>query len=84
MRGHNALGWAATLLIAVAYAHVLLELAAAVLAVAVAARLLLSLMRTALCARARECRLPGGRHVALVIDRQPAREPDRHPTRPTS
>jgi len=36
MRGHHPLGWAATLLIAVAYAHVLLELAAAVLAVAVA------------------------------------------------
>ena len=35
MRGrHSPLGWAATLLIAVAYAHVLLELAAAVLAVA--------------------------------------------------
>ena len=42
MRGHNPVGWAATLLIAVAYAHVLLELAAAVLAVAVAGRLLLS------------------------------------------
>ena len=43
MRGHNPVGWAATLLIAVAYAHVLLELAGAVLAVAVAVRLLVSL-----------------------------------------
>ena len=35
--GHGPVGWAATLLTAVAYAHVMLELAAAVLAVAVAA-----------------------------------------------
>ena len=42
MRGHNPVGWAATLLIAVAYAHVLLELAAAVLGVAVAVRLLVA------------------------------------------
>ena len=40
-RGHNPLGWAATLLIAVAYAHVILEIAAAILAVAVGVRLLL-------------------------------------------
>ena len=46
MRGHHSpIGWAATLLIAVAYVHVLLELAAAVLAVAVAVRLLASPVR---------------------------------------
>ena len=84
MRGHNPVGWAATLLIAVAYAHVLLELAGAVLAVAVAARVLLSPVRTALCARARECRLPGGRRVAVVIGGRPARDPVRHPTRTAS
>ena len=44
------------MLIAVAYAHVLLELAAAVLAVAVAVRLLVSPVRGALCERARRCR----------------------------
>jgi hypothetical protein len=86
MRGHGStpLGWAATLLIAVAYAHVLLELAGAMLAVAVAARLLVSSVRTALCARACECRLPGGRRVAVVIEGRPAREPVRHPTRTAS
>ena len=46
MRGHhNPIGRAATMLIAVAYAHVLLELSAAVLAVAVALRLLASPVR---------------------------------------
>ena len=84
MRGHNPLGWAATLLIAVAYAHVLLELAATVLAVAVAARLLLSPVRTALCARGRECGLPGRRHMAVMIERRPAGEPDRQPSRTAS
>ena len=42
MRGHNPLAWAATLLIAVAYARILLELVAGLLAVAVVVRLLLS------------------------------------------
>ena len=84
MRGHSPVGWAATLLIAVAYGHVLLELAAAVVAVAVAARLLLSPMRTALCARGRECGLPGRRHMAVVIERRSATEPDRHSTRSAS
>jgi hypothetical protein len=84
MRGHNPVGWAATLLIAVAYAHVLLELAGAMLAVAVAARLLVSPVRTALCARACECRLPGGRLVAVVIEGRPDGEPVRHPTRTAS
>jgi hypothetical protein len=72
------------MLIAVAYAHVLLELGGAMLAVAVAARLLLSPVRTALSARARERGVPGHRQVALVIERRPAREPDDRPTVPTS
>ena len=84
MRGHHPVGWAATLLIAVAYAHVLLELAAAVLAVAVAMRLLLApasdLVRARHCAQLGRRRWP----VALVIERRPAREPDRQPTRTTS
>lgn len=51
MRRHNPVGWAATLLIAVAYAHVLLELAAGVLAVAVAVRLLVAPTRELIGAR---------------------------------
>jgi hypothetical protein len=84
MRGHNPAGWAATLLIAVAYAHVLLELAAVVLAVAVAVRLLLSPASEAL--RARDCRQLGRRRspIAVVTERRTASEPDRHPTRPVS
>ena len=70
--GHGPVGWAATLLIAVAYAHVLLELAAAVLAVAVAVRLLTAPARDALLGRARRCGLPGRRRCeAVVIDRPP-------------
>ncbi len=78
MRGHKPVGWAATLVIAVAYAHVLLELAGAVLAIAVAMRLLLSPARD--LARARDCRQLGRRRlpVALVFERRPVREPDRH------
>ena len=74
MRGHrNPLGWAATLLIAVAYAHVLLELAAAVLAIAVAVRLLTAPACELLSARARRSGLPGRRRCdAVVIDRRPA------------
>ena len=45
------------MLIAVAYAHVLLELSAAVLAVAVAVRLLVSPVRGVLYERARRCRV---------------------------
>ena len=45
------------MLIAVAYVHVLLELAAAVLAVAVAVRLLASPVRDVLYERARRCRV---------------------------
>jgi hypothetical protein len=84
MRGHSPVGWAATMLIAVAYAQVLLELAGAVLAVAIAARLLLSPMRTALCNRARDCGVRGRRHLTLVMERRPARERDRQPSLPAS
>jgi hypothetical protein len=80
MRGHhNPIGWAATMLIAVAYAHVLLELSAAVLAVAVAVRLLLSPARGVLCERAHRCRplVRGGR--VMVLDRRSAHEADRRP-----
>ena len=74
MHGHrNPLGWAATMLIAVAYAHVLLELAAAVLAIAVAVRLLTAPACELLSARARRSGLPGRRRCdAVVIDRRPA------------
>ena len=84
MRGHSPVGWAAALLIAVAYAHVLLELAAAVLAVVVATRLLLSPAREFL--RARDCRLLGWRRwpVALVVERRPVNAPNGHQTRRAS
>ena len=74
MHGHrNPLGWAATILIAVAYAHVLLELAAAVLAIAVAVRLLTAPACELLSARARRSGLAGRwRCDAVVIDRRPA------------
>jgi hypothetical protein len=75
MRGHNPVGWAATLLIAVAYAHVLIELAAAVLAVAVAARLLLSPARELIGAR-RSRRLGRRWAPAPLVERPAAREPD--------
>ena len=45
---HNPLAWAATMLLAVAYAHVILELAAAVVGVAVAVRLLVGPARSVL------------------------------------
>ena len=83
MRGHHPGGWAATLLIAVAYAHVL-ELAGAVLAVVVAVRPLLApagdLVRAHHCAQLGQRPWP----VAPVIERRPAREPDRQPTRSAS
>jgi len=84
MRGHHPVGWAATLLIAVAYAHVLMELAGAVLAVAVAVRLLLAPARDLV--RARHCAQLGRRRwpVASVIERRPARELDRQSTRTAS
>ena len=83
MRGHNPVGWAATLLIAVAYAHVLLELAAAVLGVAVAVRLLVAPTRGLISPR--RCRQLGRRWAAApVVERPPAREPDAELRRPAS
>jgi hypothetical protein len=84
MRGNSPVGWVATLLIAVAYAHLLLELAGAVLVVAVAVRLLLAPARDLV--RAHHCAQLGRRRwpVAPVIERRPAREPDRQPTRTAS
>ena len=67
------------MLIAVAYAHVLLELAAAVLAVAVAARLLVSPVRGVLCERARRCRVIHRRPEVMVADRRSANDVDRGP-----
>jgi len=70
--GHGPLGWAATLLIAVAYAHALPELAAAVLALTVAVRLLTAPARDALLGRAHSSGLSGRRRCAAVgIDRRP-------------
>ena len=80
MRGHHSpIGWAATMLIAVAYAHVLLELAAAVLAVAVAVRLLVSPVRDVLYERACRCRVIRRRPEVMVADRRSASEVDRGP-----
>jgi hypothetical protein len=56
-RGSSPLGWAATVLLAVAYAHVLLELAGGVLAIAIAVRLLGKPAREAIGARVRAARL---------------------------
>jgi hypothetical protein len=83
MRANNPVGWAATLLIAVAYAHVLLEFAAAVLAVAVAGRLLLSPARELIAAR-RYGRLGRRWEAEPVIERPPMREPDAELRRPAS
>ena len=67
------------MLIAVAYAHVLLELAAAVLAVAVAVRLLVSPVRDVLYERACRCRVIHRRPEVMVVDRRSASEVDRGP-----
>ena len=67
------------MLIAVAYVHVLLELAAAVLAVAVAVRLLVSPVRGALCERARRCREIHRHPEMVVVDRRSANDVDRRP-----
>jgi hypothetical protein len=78
MRGHhNPIGWATTILLAVAYAHVLLELSAAVLAVAVAVRLLIWPVRGVLCERTRRCMLIHRRPEVMVADRRSANEVDR-------
>ena len=72
-RRHNPLSWAATLLIAVAYAHVILGIAAAILAVALGLRLLLVVpVRDALTERARR-RLPERPRSAVVIECRPAK-----------
>ena len=67
------------MLIAVAYVHVLLELAAAVLAVAVAVRLLVSPVRGLVCEQARRCRALDRRAQVMVVDRRSANEVDRRP-----
>jgi hypothetical protein len=80
MRGHHSpIGWVATTLIAVAYAHMLLELAAAVLAVAVAVRLLVSPARDVLSGRARRRRALDRRAEVIVVDRRSANEVDGRP-----
>ena len=66
------------ILIVVADAHVLLELAA-VLAVAVAVRLLVSPVRGVLCERARRCTVIHRRPEVMVVDRRSANEVDRRP-----
>ena len=67
------------MLIAVAYAHVVLELSAAVLAVAVAVRLLVSPVRGVPCERARRYRVIHRRPEVMVVDRRSANEGDRRP-----
>jgi len=67
------------MLLAVAYAHVPLELAAAVLAVAVTVRLLVSPARELLGGRARRCLLPDRRAEVIAVDHRPANEVERHP-----
>ena len=67
------------MLIAVANAHVLLELSAAVLAVAVAVRLLVSPVRGVLCKPARCCRVVHRRPEVMVVDRRSANQGDRRP-----
>ena len=62
------------MLIAVAYAHVLLELSAAVLAVAVAVRLVVSPARDLLAERARRCLVSDRRAEVIAVDRRPANE----------
>jgi predicted tellurium resistance membrane protein TerC len=70
---HNPLGWAATLLIAVADAHVILEIAAAILVVAVGVRLLLvSPVRHAISGHHHRRFLARPRFT-VVIERRPAK-----------
>jgi hypothetical protein len=67
------------MLIAVAYAHVLLELAAAMLAVAIGVRLLVPPVGGVLCERARRCRAIDHRPEVIAVDRRSADEVDRGP-----
>jgi hypothetical protein len=83
MRGHNPVGWAATLLIAVASAHVLLELAAGVLAVAVAVRLLVAPTRELIGAQ-RYRQLGRRWRAAPPVRRPTADESDAGSRRPAS
>ena len=73
---HSPLGWAAVLLIAVAYAHVLTELVVAVLAIAVAVRVLLAApARDLLRTRARRHqRLERPRSHVVAIGQRPREE----------
>jgi hypothetical protein len=83
MRGHHdPIAWAATMLIAVAYAHVLFELAAAVLVVAVAVRLLVSPARGGLREPAR--RALDHRNRVKVVDRPSVNGLDDGPGGPLS
>ena len=83
MRARNPVGWAATLLIAVAYAHVLLELAAGVLPVAVAVRLLVAPTRELIGGR--RYRQVGRRwQAAPLVERPTADESDAGTRRPAS
>ena len=75
--GSHPLGWATTLLIAVAYAHVLLEIAAAVLAVAIGVRLLIGPGRSGLEMSARRRGLLDRPWCRVVIQRRPASERER-------
>ena len=70
-RGHNPLGWAATLLIAVAYAHLTLEIAAAILVVAVGVRLLP--VRHAISGHHHHRRLLDRPRFTVAIERRPAK-----------
>ena len=67
------------MLIAVAYAHVLLELSGAVLAVAVAVRVLVSPVRGVLYERSRRCMVIHRRPEVMVADRWSANDVDRRP-----
>jgi hypothetical protein len=80
MRGHSPFGWAATLLIAVAYAHVLLKLAAAVLALAVAVRLLVSPARTVMPEAVRRRRQLDCRSEPSVLGHRPVSDRQREHT----
>ena len=80
MRGHHSpVGLTATMLFAVAYVHVLLEPSAAVLAVAVAVRLLVSPVRDVVRERARRCMVIHRRPELMVVDRRSANDLDRRP-----
>ena len=68
MRSPGPVGSAAVVLLAVAYAHVLLELAGALLAIAIAVRLLGIPAREAICDRIRAGRLCWERERRLGSD----------------